>query len=287
LLQTFLDADSIESPPGIGLAFAEACHAKGARIVIADLKLTKEGEDFISRASDDNVVFQKCDVLSWNDLHDVISASVEKFGEVPDIYAPVAGIYEPSFSNFWDDETNGYKTIRINLEHPIQFTRLAMRALAGAEKHGVVVMVASTAGIRATYLASLYTASKHGVVGFAKSMGQADVDLGVRINCILPGMVSSPLWHDRDDGMKDWGKYNDRKGLETSDIGECMLRMVEDKKYEGGTCVLKTAYEEKIQEEGHSILKAKYLEYDPSPRPEPDLSRIVRALDKERGKKWT
>lgn len=68
-----------------------------------------------------------------------------------------------------------------------------MRALAGAEKQGVVVLVASTAGIRANYLASLYTASKHAIVGFAKAMGQADVDEGVRISAVLPGLVSSPL----------------------------------------------------------------------------------------------
>jgi NAD(P)-dependent dehydrogenase (short-subunit alcohol dehydrogenase family) len=125
-----------------------------------------------------------------------------------------AGIFEPSWSNFWDDETSGsYKTIRINVDHPIKFTRLAMRALAGAEKQGVVVLVASTAGIRANYLASLYTASKHAIVGFAKAMGQADSEEGVKINAILPGLVGTNLWHDREDNMMQWGKFKDRKKL--------------------------------------------------------------------------
>lgn len=260
------------TPPGIGLAFARACYAKGARIVIADLKLTADASDFLSEAGEageSNVVFQHCDVTSWDDLHNVITASVTNFGSVPDIYSPVAGIYEPAFSNFWDDEADGYKTIRINVEHPIKFARLAMRALAGAEKQGVVVMVSSTAGIRATYLASLYTASKHAIVGFTKAMGQADPDLGVRISCIMPGMVDSPLWHDRDDQMKEWGKYSGRKGLETREVGECMVRMVEDGggEFEGGTCVLKTPYEEKVQEEGWRVLRERYKNvYDPSPR---------------------
>lgn len=306
---------------GIGLAFARACHAKGARVVIADLKLTAEGDAFLTEAGEANVVFQKTDVTNWADLHAVISASVEHFGRVPDVYAPVAGIYEPAFSNFWDDgEDDGYKTIRINVEHPIKFARLGMRALAGAEKQGVVMMVSSTAGIRATYLASLYTASKHAIVGFAKAMGQADPDLGVRISCIMPGMVSSPLWHDRDDEMKVWGKYEGRKGLETGEVAECMVRMVEDERgaFEGGTCVLKTPFEEKVQEEGWRVLRERYRSvYDPSPRwvdsfrfvvlmvagqvgerewdvfadvstrPEPDLTRITNAFAKERGRKWT
>lgn len=92
----------------------------------------------------------------------------------------------------------------------------------------------SKAGIRANYLASLYTASKHAIVGFAKAMGQADIDEGVRINCILPGLVSSPLWHDREDNMIDWGKFDGRKQLQPSDIAEVMLKMVQSKEYEGG-----------------------------------------------------
>ena len=141
-----------------------------------------------------------------------------------------------------------------------------MRALAGAEKQGVVVLVASTAGIRANYLASLYTASKHAMVGFAKAMGQADIDEGVRINAILPGLVSSPLWHDREDNMIEWGKFDGRKQLFPADIAAVMVKMVESKAYEGGTCVLKTPYEEKIQEEGHMKMLEKFKEYDPSPR---------------------
>ena len=201
-----------------------------------------------------------------------------------------------------------------------------MRALLGAEKQGVVVLVASTAGIRANYLASLYSASKHAIVGFVKSMGQADVEEGVRVNCILPGLVNSPLWHDRSDSMMQMAKYDERKPLQPSDIADVMVKMVESKEYEGGTCVLKTPYEEKIQEEGYLKQVEKLKEYDPvrtlmltslatirailktstmaslrqlyprcahkltanqqSPRPEADNVRIRDALGKERGKKW-
>lgn len=138
-----------------------------------------------------------------------------------------------------------------------------MRALVGAEKQGVVVLVASTAGIRANYLASLYSASKHAIVGFVKSMGQADIDEGIRINAILPGLVSSPLWHDRQDNMKDMAVFSGRQQLSVDAIADVMLKMVESKQYEGGTCVLKTPYEEKIQEEGHLKQVERMKEYDP------------------------
>ena len=58
-------------------------------MIIGDLKLTKEAEDYISTASSSDIAFDKCDVTKWNDLHNLISASANKFGAVPDVYAPV------------------------------------------------------------------------------------------------------------------------------------------------------------------------------------------------------
>ena len=77
--------------------------------------------------------------------------------------------------------------MEINANHPMKMTRLAVRALLGANKRGVVCLVASGAGLYGLYLSSLYCASKHAVVGFTKSMGLADQEEGVKIVCICPG----------------------------------------------------------------------------------------------------
>ena len=275
---------------GIGLAFAKLCLSASTRVIIGDLNLTDEARELFASAGTSRLINRKCDVTSWSNLHSLITASVEAFGEVPDVYAPVAGIFEPPWSNFWDDsedEAGYYKTLRVNVDHPIKLTRLAMRALAGADKQGVVSLVASTAGIRPNYLASLYSASKFAIVGFTRSMGQADPEEGVRVVCVLPGLVDSPLWRDREDGVMEWAKFSERKAIFPKDVAEVMVRMVQggEGRYSGGTCVLKTAEEERIVEEGWD---AKGVgEYDPNPRPEADLQRIRNALNKERGKKWT
>ncbi|KAK5121266.1 hypothetical protein LTR85_005432 [Meristemomyces frigidus] len=270
---------------GIGFAFAKLCHSRGARVLIGDLKLVAEAEQYVSQESEADVFFEHCDVTSWTSLHNLISASVRKFGNVPDIYAPVAGVFEPPWSNFWDDnEAEEYKMIQINVNHPVKFTRLAMRALAGAEKQGVVCLVASTAGIRGNYFASLYATSKHAIVGFAKSMGQADIEEGVKVTCVLPGMVQTPLWTDRQDDVAERAKYKDRAGLQPMDIAEVMLKTVESRQYGGGSCVLKTPLEERTVEDGYAEGAGKY---DPSPRPEADLGRIKEVLQSERGKPWS
>ncbi|KAI5367751.1 Putative short-chain dehydrogenase/reductase SDR, NAD(P)-binding domain superfamily [Septoria linicola] len=270
---------------GIGFAFARLCHEHGAKVLIGDLSLVSQAKDFA--ASSDNIFFQKCDVTNWQDLHDLISASVERFGSVPDVYVPSAGVFEPSWSNFWDDnEENGYKLMRINVDHPIKFTRLAMRALAGAEKQGVVCLLASGAGIRGHYLASLYTASKHAVVGFAKSMGQADGEVGVKLVAVLPGIVQTPLWEDRDDDSAAWKVYLDlmKSALQPEDVAALMLKMTESPDYGGGTCVLTmTNGDEIVVEESFSKQAEKS---GSAPKLEPDLKRIRDLLESERGKRW-
>ena len=58
-------------------------------MLVGDLKLTKEAEEYVSNASGSDITFEKCDVSSWDDLHNLISVSVKKFSAVPDVYAPV------------------------------------------------------------------------------------------------------------------------------------------------------------------------------------------------------
>lgn len=218
-----------------GLTFSTSvrlCVEAGARVLIGDLKLTNEAQQYLDSQPKSQITFEKCDVTSWQSLHDVISASIRIFGDVPDVYAPVAGVLDPSWSNFWDDsEDNAYKTVQINLNHPIKLTRLAMRAALSAQKKAVVCLVASTAGIRGNFFIPIYAATKHGVVGFAKSMSQADPEEGVKVVCVMPGTVKSNLWEDRDDHVMEATRYSERKLMPPSTIADVMFRMIEAREY--------------------------------------------------------
>jgi NAD(P)-dependent dehydrogenase (short-subunit alcohol dehydrogenase family) len=160
-----------------------------------------------------------------------------------------------------------------------------MRACLGANKPGTVVLVASTAGIRGNYLSSLYCSSKHAIVGFAKSMGEADIEEGIRVVCICPGLVATRLWTDREPEFMAMNKYAERPALGPGDVAECMVRMIEDSKgeYSGGTVVLKTPLEERVIEPGWDRREDVY---DPSPRPQADLTRMKGILERERGVPW-
>lgn len=62
---------------------------------------------------------------------------------MPDAYAICAGLFEPPFSNFWQDpEHDGrYKEVAVNVDHPIKLTRLAIRKSLGKGKRASVCII--------------------------------------------------------------------------------------------------------------------------------------------------
>ncbi|EME39392.1 hypothetical protein DOTSEDRAFT_83157 [Dothistroma septosporum NZE10] len=209
---------------GIGLAFVKLALDSGAKCLIAD--------------SVQNV---KCDVTAWSDLSKLPSEVEKCFGAgaVADIWVPSAGVFEPKWSSWLNDtEDNGYATMKINAEHPLKLSRIAMRSLLGANKPGVIMLLSSGAGLVGSYPCPMYVASKHAVVGFAKSMAQADVDESVKVVCICPGVVDTPLWTgDAAKDIKEQYKFSRKRSVTPREVALAMKEMVEDEgaKYPGGS----------------------------------------------------
>lgn len=237
-LQTSLALRTILTDAGINLAFVRLAVHSGARALIADLRLTDEAKAFIHQSSG-NVAFVRCDVSDWRDLETLPSEVEKAFGSgaVAQVWIAGAALFEPKWTSFlYDQETDHYKALQVNTEHPIKLTRIAMRSCLGANKPGVVLIVASMAGITGSYGAALYCASKHAVVGFTKSMAQADVDEDIKIVCCCPGIVATPMW--KGEAAKDIAaqyKYDEDKAIMPEDVADAMKDMVEQSKYKGGT----------------------------------------------------
>ena len=69
----------------------------------------------------------------------------------------------------------------------LKLTRIAIRAVLGRDKPGVVLIISSIAGLQAAYAPVMYCAAKHALVGFTKGMATADKEEGVKVVCICPG----------------------------------------------------------------------------------------------------
>ncbi|KAH6680388.1 hypothetical protein B0J14DRAFT_578524 [Halenospora varia] len=222
---------------GINLSFAQFAVQAGARVIVADLKLTSDGEKFMSGEGAKAARFVKCDVSKRADLENLVTASQKEFGDVPDIYIAGAGVFEPAWSNFWDDtEADGYAQVDININHPIKLARIAIRSLLKANKKGVFLITASLAGFSGTFSAPLYCATKHAVVGFVRSMAELDRLEGIKVCAVAPALVRTPLWTDYPEKMKQFG-YTLENTIGPEDVARHMVDLVTNGKYPGGTCL--------------------------------------------------
>ncbi|KAF2235323.1 putative 15-hydroxyprostaglandin dehydrogenase [Viridothelium virens] len=221
---------------GIGLEIAKAIVANGGKALVADLKPTKPAEQFIE-ASAGKAVFLQTNVTKREQLERIIPAAKKHFGTIPSIYVPAAGILEPNRSNWWaDNGESSYATLDINVTHPLQLGRIALRALLRNNIKGVVVHVASLAGLYGRYAHPLYCASKHALVGFVKSMASADPQEGIKFVAVCPGIVKSAIWDDSEDIAKAFN-YSELEAIEPHAVAEVVIELIENGDHVGGTCI--------------------------------------------------
>ncbi|KAK5224290.1 hypothetical protein LTR47_009901 [Exophiala xenobiotica] len=229
---------------GIGLAFARLLASRGANVVAADLHETDAFKSFTNEKRRTKVLFKKTDVTDWDQLRDLFRYTKSNNYTV-DLLANIAGVYEPAFSNFWNDtETSSYKSIDINLAGLIQGTRLAIhdqmtrskgRGATETQTTGVVLNISSLAGQYALFNQPIYSATKAGVSAFTRSLAPLHKEFGIKVVGIAPGMIWTPLWANDPEKMKAIG--HDDVFLQPEELAEEMLKAVESADVVGGKVV--------------------------------------------------
>ncbi|KAJ9612283.1 hypothetical protein H2200_003880 [Cladophialophora chaetospira] len=232
------------SGSGINLEFARLLLQHGANVLFADLALRPEAEELVSQyqSTPNKAVFQKTDVTSWPDLDAMFEVAQKHFGSI-DIVCPGAGIFEPHWSNFWyppgtakskDDPASGrYKTLDINLTHPIRVTQLAISHFlaaeppSSAENPKSIVHIASIAGQGVSLAFPLYYATKHAVQALVRSMADLEHLHGIRVTGLMPGVVRTPLWTDHPEKMKMVKEEADT-WVTPEEVAQIMLSCIKD-----------------------------------------------------------
>jgi 3-oxoacyl-[acyl-carrier protein] reductase len=81
----------------------------------------------------------------------------------------------------------------VNLTGTFHCARAVVEAMRAAN-YGRIVMIASVAGKEGNPNASAYSASKAGVIALTKSLGKELATTGIRVNCVTPAAVESPMF---------------------------------------------------------------------------------------------
>ncbi|PGH04928.1 3-hydroxybutyrate dehydrogenase [Blastomyces parvus] len=221
---------------GINLCFVKLLLQNGCNCLLADLALRPEAQAIVDQysASSPRAVFQQTDVTEWSQLEKMFEVAEKEFGEI-DIVCPGAGIFEPSFSNFWHppgspesrDSRLGsrYSVLDINLTHPIRTTQLAMSRFANSKSPKSIVHVSSIAGQGPSPVTPIYSATKHAINGFVRSLAILD-RIGIRVSAVAPGYVKTPLWTEHPENMRILDESKD-VWVTPEEVAEVMLALVE------------------------------------------------------------
>ena len=174
---------------GIGLAVGRRLAGAGARVVLVDLR-----RDAVSAAAESlgpGATGVQADVGSVADVEGLVARTLEREGRI-DILINNAGIMGRT-APLWElsvDEWN--HVLAVDLTSVFLVSRAIVPHMR-ARRSGAIVSVASIAGKEGTPNLIPYTVAKAGIIAFTKALGKEVVADGIRVNCVAPGVVDTPL----------------------------------------------------------------------------------------------
>lgn len=159
---------------GMGLATAKKLRENGIDVVIFDMQEPPEGFRFF-----------RVDIRDDAQIKEAL-AEIARV----DILINNAGVY---FEKYLEDTTNEEidRMVDTNIKGSYLMTRNAFPKIL--ESQGTVLFIASCLGMVPELTSPLYCTTKAGLVMLTKCLAQEYAGRGVRVNCILPGPIDTPL----------------------------------------------------------------------------------------------
>ena len=177
---------------GIGRATAVALAKDGAKVTVAARRAT-EGEEtvrLVKEAGSDGI-FVKTDVTDEDDVRSLVERTVKVYGRL-DYAFNNAGI-EEMMTPLLDQTSDVFDLImKVNVKGvwlSMKYEIPEMIKRGG----GAIVNMSSVAGVMGIPNASIYSASKHAVLGLTKSAALEYSKSGIRINAVAPAAVETDM----------------------------------------------------------------------------------------------
>ncbi len=171
---------------GLGLGIVERLVSEGASVSVWDMHSVPP-EQAASVAHAVHV-----DVTDWAAVEAAATETVRALGRI-DVMVASAGITGPNGLAWEYPIADWCRVFEINV-HGLYYCNRAVIPHMIAAQYGRIVNIASVAGKEGNPNAAAYSASKAAVIGLTKSLGKELAETGVRVNCVTPAAVDTPLF---------------------------------------------------------------------------------------------
>jgi 3-oxoacyl-[acyl-carrier protein] reductase len=177
---------------GIGRAIAQRFIEAGAQVAVADIDLA--AAQAAAEAMGEAAAAVQADVSRVEDVDRMVRTLLEGWGKV-DILINNAGIVGRSAPIRDLTEGDWNHVLDTNLKSVF----LCSRAIIGhmvERRKGAIVSLASVAGKEGNPEMAPYSVSKAGIICFTKSLAKEVISHGIRVNCVAPALIETPLTED-------------------------------------------------------------------------------------------
>ncbi|MCC8974225.1 SDR family NAD(P)-dependent oxidoreductase [Bradyrhizobium brasilense] len=221
---------------GIGRATAIAMAREGARVAVSDL--SKDGIEetvaLINAAGGQSIAIQG-DVTDEAEVANMVARTVSAFGRIDCAFnnAGVAGrsVGPPGQRIHELSQSSVAKIFSVNLMGVFLCLKYEVAQMLKQGGGGAIVNTASIAGLVGLATSGHYVATKHGVVGLTKSAAIEYAQDGIRVNCVNPGYIKTPMTKETMDERYDEiiAKVPVRRLGVPEEIAEAVVWMCSDK----------------------------------------------------------
>ena len=176
---------------GIGAATAKTYVEQGARVVLGDIQDDAGAALVGALGGPEHAVFCHCNVTSETEVQALVDTAVSTFGHIDVMFncAGIVGAVGPMSTTPADE----WKlTIDIMVNGVFYGMKHASRHMKEAGS-GSIISMSSTAGVMGGLGPHAYAAAKHAVVGMTKNLAAEMGSFGVRVNCIAPAGMATPM----------------------------------------------------------------------------------------------
>lgn len=177
---------------GIGRATALSLARSGVAVVGIDLDVDALSS-VLEVASLEGIAVEAIlgDITDQSIVEKLVALAIDNHGSVAAL-ANVAGIMDSFLPAHEVDDATWSRVMAVNAEAPMRLSRAVLPSMMEAGR-GVIVNVASEAGLRGAAGGFAYTAAKHAVIGQTRSIAWTYRESGIRCNAVCPGAVDTNL----------------------------------------------------------------------------------------------